>query len=367
LEQQGNPEALVPRSTYRIFDTDVHHQYPSLSVLDKYMPEGNTLGYYTRGGALPNTGGAYRKDAVPPGGGVPGSDPAFLIEDHMDKYGIEYAILNPASLLGLGGLPDIDLAAAIASATNDWTANEWLPLDDRFLGAICIAPRDPQLAAAEVRRMAPNPRFVQVTVTAAPLLLGNRFYYPIYEACEELGLPFCFHVGGQDQGVNGGSYPLGSVPSTFCEYHFGMCVPAIYHVVSLVTEGVFERFPNLMVVMNEFGVAWLPFVLWRLDMEYRANRIDVPWLTKLPSEYVKERMRFTTQPLEEPENPRDLVTMLELLEAERWLVFSSDYPHWDSDNPDWSLRAFPDDWKQKIFWDNAASLYRLDERLAKVA
>jgi predicted TIM-barrel fold metal-dependent hydrolase len=357
----------MARKTYRIFDADVHHQYPSLSVLDEYMPEGmSTLGYYTRGSGFVNTGGAYRKDAVPPGGGIPGSDPRFVIEDHIERYGIAYAILNPASLLGIGGLPDVDLAAGLAHATNEWTINEWLPLDERFLASVCVAPRDPQQAADEIRRLGSNRRFVQVTVTASPCLLGNRFMWPIYEACNEFGLPFATHVGGADAGVNPGSY-AGGYPSTFCEYHFGMCIPAIHNLVSMITEGVFERFPNMKLVMNEYGMAWLPFVMWRLDMEYRANRIDLPWLTKLPSEYIKDSVRFTTQPLEEPENPQDLVKFLELIGGDELLIFSSDYPHWDADNPDWSLRAFPDDWKQKIFWDNAAKLYKLDERLAKAA
>ena len=190
--------------------------------------------------------------------------------------------------------------------------------------------------------------------------------FPIYKACDEAGLPICLHVGGAEFGVNSGSYSSGS-PSTFCEYHFGMCIPAIQHLVSMVTEGVFVRFPNMRLVMNEFGVAWLPFVMWRLDMEYRASRIDVPWLTKLPSEYIKEFVRFTTQPVEEPPDRRDLATLLSLVGGDDLLLFSSDYPHWDSDNPDWALRFFPDDWKPKICWENARELYRLDERLSALS
>jgi predicted TIM-barrel fold metal-dependent hydrolase len=358
----------MPKRTFKIFDADLHHQFQSLSVLDKYFPEGMTVrDYHPRAPGVMSTGNAYRRDAVPPGGGVPGGDPAFVIEDHMDKFGITYAILNPASILDLGGLPDVDLAAAMAYATNEWTINEWLPVDSRFLAAVCIAPRDPQQAADEIRRVGTNPRFVQVTSTAAPsCLMGSRFMWPIYEACDEVGLPFSTHVGGADHGVNAGTYSAGFA-STFCEYHFGICLPAIYNLVSMVTEGVFERFPNMKFVITEYGMAWLPFVLWRLDMEYRANRMDVPWLTKLPSAYIRESVRFTTQPLEEPESPQDLVKFLELFGGDDLLMFASDYPHWDSDTPDLVLRAFPDEWKQKIFWDNAAKLYNLDERLAKAA
>ena len=41
-------------------------------------------------------------------------------------------------------------------------------------------------------------------------------------------------------------------------------------------------------VFNEFGVAWLPFMMWRMDMEYRSGRDELPWLTKLPSQYIAE-------------------------------------------------------------------------------
>jgi predicted TIM-barrel fold metal-dependent hydrolase len=352
------------RDGYPVIDADVHHQYPSMDALAPYLSDPDPVAYYNRGSGVINTGGAYRKDAVPPGGGMPGSSPTFTSRDHLDRYGIDYAVLNPASLLGLGGLPDLNVAAQLAAATNDWTANEWFPADERFLGTILIAPRDPELAAKEIRRQAGNPRMVQVGMTSAPCLLGNRFLDPIYEACEEVGLPVNLHVGGAEAGINSGSYSVGG-PSTFVEHHIGMCIPAIHHVISAVTEGVFVRFPSVRLIFNEFGTAWLPFVLWRLDMEYRAARQDVPWLTKLPSEYIKESVRFTTQPMEEPANPKDMVTLLSLIDGDRFMIFTSDYPHWDADNPDLSLRAFPDDWKRKIFFENPWELFHLGERLSK--
>ncbi len=352
-------------TNYPVIDADVHHQFPALSVLAPYLPDTDPVAYYNRGSGVINTGGAYRKDSEPPGGRMPGSDPRFTIEDLLDRYGIDRAVLNPGSLLGLGGLPDLDLAARLAAATNDWTVQEWFPVDERFLGTVLIAPRDPQLAAAEIRRHGNNPRMVQVGLTSAPCLLGSRFMDPIYEACQELGLPLNIHVGGAEAGVNAGSYAVG-VPSTFVEYHIGMCIPAIHHLISVVTEGVFVRYPKVRVVFNEFGVAWLPFVMWRLDMEYRAARRDVPWLTKLPSEYIAESVRFTTQPLEEPKNPKDMVTLMSLVGGDGILCFSSDYPHWDADNPDLALKAFPEDWKRRIFYENPRELFHLDETLTRV-
>ena len=49
-----------------------------------------------------------------------------------------------------------------------------------------------------------------------------------------------------------------------------------------------------------------------------------------------------------------------MMHAERTLMFSSDYPHWDNDSPHRAFpKKLPDDLKQRIFWKNAAELYRL--------
>jgi uncharacterized protein len=357
--------ATAKAQRYAIFDTDVHHMYPSFDALAPYLPGIDPARLYVPKGDGGNPRGGLMKSAMPPGGGVAGSDARFFAEDHLDRHGIALAILNPGSPLGLGGVPDLDLAAAVARATNDWTIAEWLAVDDRFLGSILVAPRDPEAAAQEIRRLGANPRMVQVTLTSAPCLLGSRFLHPIYEAADEFGLPINHHVGGADAGVNPGSYNVGRA-TTFFEHHVSMALPGISHLVSMIAEGVFVKYPRTRLVMNEFGVAWLPFVMWRMDMEWRAGRDDVPWLSKRPSEYIREFVRFSTQPLEEPDRPVDLVTLIDLVGGDELLMFSSDYPHWDFDNPRTALRAFPDDWKRKVFFDNAREFFALDQRVPSI-
>lgn len=302
-----------------------------------------------------------KKDAIVPTGGAAGSDPQIMIEDHLDRYGIDLALLNPG-VLSIPGIPFADIATSIARATNDWTLAEWLPVDDRFIGSIMVAPQDPHAAADEVRRLASEPRMVQVTMTAAPCLMGDPFMHPIYDAANESGLPINLHVGGQTKGVLRGDYPLGQGTSYF-ETHIAMCIPAIYHVISMVAQGVFVKFPRIRLVLNEFGVAWLPFVMWRLDFEFRASREDIPWLTEMPSEHLRKFLRFSTQPLETPRDPAKLAALLDLVDAKDMLLFASDYPHWDFDNPVLALRGFPDEWLAPIFSENARALYGLDARL----
>jgi uncharacterized protein len=349
----------MARASYPIIDCDVHHQFPPEGIA-KYLPERDVEPYYVGGAGLPHVDGAFRIDAYPPGGGLPASDPEFVVADHLDRHGIDYAVLSQGSLLGLSGMHDVDRAAELATAINDWTIEDWLPVDERFLGSLTVATSDPVQAAAEIRRVGRNPRMVQVCATGLPCLMGNPFLHPIYEACEEVGLPFTLHQGGLTPTPE-------ATPSSFVELHIDMCFPALPHLVSMVTEGVFVKYPRLRLVLNEFGVAWLPFVMWRLDMEYRAGRDELPWLERLPSEYVAEHVRLTTQPLEEPERRGDLVKLLELFDAEHMLMFSSDYPHWDADNPDVALKALPDAWKRRIFFDNAHETFRLGERLGALA
>jgi predicted TIM-barrel fold metal-dependent hydrolase len=133
-------------------------------------------------------------------------------------------------------------------------------------------------------------------------------------------------------------------------------------VISLVCQGVFERFPSLMVVITEGGFAWLPDVMWRLDKDWRSVRDEVPWVKRLPSEYIFDHVRFTTQPFPEPDDPEHLRALCEIVHADRTLVFSSDYPHWDFDSPLRALNALPDEWRERIRGGTARELY--GDRLA---
>ena len=130
-------------------------------------------------------------------------------------------------------------------------------------------------------------------------------------------------------------------------------------VTSLVCEGVFERFPTLRVVVVEGGLSWLPQLMWRLDKNFKALRDTVPWLTRLPSDYIKDHIRLTTQPVEEPPDPDHLVQVLAMMDAERTVMFSSDYPHWDNDTPQLQFRRLDRGVRSRIMAGTAAELYGL--------
>ncbi len=356
----------MPVATLELIDADVHPSIGDYTQLHPYLPEVWRRHVRKSGfggpssGILRGQGGLYRADAAPPEGGEPGSDPALLRQQLLERYNVRYAILNGGNILGLGTLPDPDFASALASAYNDWTIDFWLTrhnADGRFKSALFVAPQDPLAAAKEIDRLGDHPHIVQVlftTATEAPL--GHRRYWPIYEAAEHHRLPVAVHPGAEGRAISGPPTAAGWV-SKYIEWHTCLSQRAQAHVVSLVCQGVFVRFPKLKVVMVECGVSWLSHVMWRLDKNYKALRNEVPWLTELPSEYIRRHIRVTSQPVEEPPNRAQFLSMLEMVDARQTLLLATDYPHWDFDDPVAAFAGVPDDLRRRIFYENAAELY----------
>lgn len=187
---------------------------------------------------------------------------------------------------------------------------------------------------------------------------GQRQYHPIYEACAHYGLPIALHPGTEGVGINEPSTP--GYPTTYIEWHVGLMLAFQSHLISFITEGVFEQFPGLKLVLVEGGSAWLPPLLWRLEAEWKALREEVPWVKKRPSEYVRDHVRITSQPVENPDNKQHLLQIFEMMDAKQVLMFSSDYPHWDFDSPTRAFPKLPEDVKRRIFFENAKELYKLD-------
>jgi uncharacterized protein len=304
-----------------------------------------------------NPVGLMRRDTVPDDGSVPCGDPAFVARDHLEANGIDRAVLVGGSVLGLGGLPDADLAAALASAHNDWLSETWLAADTRYRGSLVVAPQDPQQAAAEIERVAERPGFVQVHLPLVGILMGDRHYFPIYEAAERHGLPVAVHPNSVD-GIFAKGPPLaGGVYTYYTEWHAALSQVFHGNTISLVCQGVFERFPGLKVVVCEGGIAWLLDVIWRLDKDWRSLRDELPWLKKPPGEYIVEHVRLTTQPFVEVERRSHLIAFLEIVRADRTLLYSSDYPHWDFDHPRRALSGVPQEMRSRMLSGNARELY----------
>jgi predicted TIM-barrel fold metal-dependent hydrolase len=345
-----------------IIDADVHHGLRNNRDLLAYLPRVWHDQWLEMGigvaGVYYSPVGVTRRDASPPNGGSAYGEPEFFLENLLDRYGIDYAILNGGIEISLN--PDPDYANAVASAFNDYTAQFWLKFSPRFKGSILINNNDPSAAAKEIDRMAANSDMVQVIMTSASrMLYGQRFFHPIYEAAERNGLPVAIHPGGEGRGISMPPTTAG-YPTRYMEWHNILPIGYMAHINSLICEGVFELFPRLKIVAVEGGISWLPHLMWRMDKNYKALRSSAPWLKRKPSEYILDHLVLTTQPTEEPDNPEHLLQIFNMIQAERTLIFSSDYPHWDFDNPTMAMPKMSKEMKRKIMGETAAALYGLE-------
>lgn len=345
-----------------IVDTDIHPA-PNRERVLAYLPEpwrtryasGNDgpghLGYW-------NPNGVTRPDTALPDGTRIHTRPETLSKYHLDAYGITYGLLNSGGVR-MGLSPEPDFAAAMVSAINDVFVNEWLPTDDRFRYSLIVAPNDPELAAKEIHRLGDHPGVVQVLMcSGARIPYGQRFYHPIYQAAVDHDLPVAIHPGTEGSGISGAPTAAG-YPTSYFEWHTGLVGSYMAHLISLVTEGVFQKFPTLKFVLIEGGISWLPPLLWRFDKNWKALRATTPWVDRLPSEIVSDHILLTTQPIEEPENMKHLHQILAMFPAERMVMFSTDYPHWDGDTPDFALRYLPEPLRAPVMYETAQQLYKL--------
>ncbi len=361
MTQTLTRETPRTRTGMGIVDGDIHTCTASDTSLHPYLPP-RWREHHARFGTRQYAGGIYprsvpmaaRTDAWPPSGLPPGSDLPFLREQLLDRWGIAYGICNP---IFLNQGPHIEYNTALSRAINEWQVAEWLEPEPRLRGSIVVPYEDGDLAAAEIERVAGDPRFVQVgMLIRSHEPLGKRRFWKIYEAAERHGLPVGIHFGG----VGGNAFTGAGWPSYYLEDHGGTSQIFQAQVASFVCEGVFERFPGLKIVLIEGGFAWLAPLMWRLDAAWKRLKAEVPELRRAPSEQIREHIWLTTQPMEEPHRPHEFGQLLGHLGMNDHLMFATDYPHWDFDAPDHAFPVrLPPDAERAIMMENAKRLYRL--------
>jgi predicted TIM-barrel fold metal-dependent hydrolase len=370
-----------PKDGVAIVDCDVHHNFrdprqllPHLSKFyqEHLLDQGLHLGTYANvpirrvrtdlKGRIPKNDFAEEEFS--------GGDPRdfnfkleFLQEEHLDRWNIDVAVLTgPPPFYGYVGLPDPDWAAALCRAFNDWTIEHWLERDERVVNAILVSPSDPTQAAEEIDRLGDRADTAAVMVplgTSMPY--GNRFYHPIWEACERHGLPAISHVGGGGGATRTTPTPVG-YPTYYMETRMARPAAASAQAASLICEGVFEKFPTLKFAFIEVQQLWAVSVMWHMDFDWKAIRDQTPWLKRLPSEYFRDHIRVGTQPMHEPARPEQVQQMLDMLHADETLIFCSDFPHFDQNDPVTVLPGISDRMRRRIFADNALEMLRMPTR-----
>jgi len=246
------------------------------------------------------------------------------------------------------------MGAMLCRAVNEWMIRDWLDQEPRLRASIVVSCQSPELAAEEIEARAADRRFVQVLMLASTEMpLGRRYHWPIYRAAERHDLPVGIHASTMYRHA---PTPNGW-PTHFVQDYAANSNLFASQLQSLISEGIFGKFPGLRVVLMESGVTWLPAFMWRSDKGWRSVRGEIPWVTRPPSQLIREHVRLTVQPLDAPADPAHLARVIDQLGSDDMLLFSTDYPHWQFDGDQALPPGVPSRLLQRILQDNPLDTY----------
>jgi len=180
----------------------------------------------------------------------------------MDDAGLEYGVISTSD--GIENLPRA-LSVEIAQKTNDNTARKIQEHPDRFLGTFCLPTPYVEDALKEMDRAINELglKYFHTHSTYGNTRLSDEKYEPIIKKCAELDIPIYIHPAYLDDpyfdrlGFAFGGAGLG----------FGVDVMRTFD--ELVIGGIFDRYPNLKIILGHMG-EFLPYLLVRMD-----NMIDI--------------------------------------------------------------------------------------------
>jgi hypothetical protein len=245
----------------------------------------------------------------------------------MDCMALDYQVFFPSALLFLGMHPQREIEAELATAYNRWIVEQVLPHEPRMKAMLYLPFNTPEAAEATVQRFLGAPGVVGFLVTSTRYQpVHANEYMRLYAMLEEAGMPIGFHA--HHNWHNEYTRHL----NRFLSMHaISFVLSNMVHLTNWVVNGLPVRFPKLKVLWIESGLAWLPFLMQRLDHEYLMRVSEAPLLKRLPSEYIAE-MYYTMQPMEAT-NLKLLEGTFEAIRADTQLLYASDWPHWDFDVP----------------------------------
>ena len=195
--------------------------------------------------------------------------------------------------------------------------------------------------------------------------LHHRSYEPIWQACEELGMPVNHHTGSA-------APPMGPDPEDTITFLLEVSWYAHRAFYQLILGGALERHPEMQLVFTEQGTAWIPDELARLDgffarMSQSNGSQEQVWgeavmktLTLTPSEYWARQCHVGASFI----RPIELGVRYQV-GVDR-IMWGSDYPHKEASTPysreaiALSFAGIPRDEVEMMLSKNAAKLYGFD-------
>lgn len=353
----------------RVIDADAHVVEGStfMTEMMERFPDKVRFRFDERGPSLLIEGRPYPQD-FGPGAGCPPSEglcldrginpftPEGMLAD-ADREGIETMVFFPSAALGLPAFTDQVFAAEMARGYNRWLAN-LCGYNPKRLRGIALVPIED--VATSVRILADAKKLGLVGVMVPACLrernLDHPDLIPFFAAAADLDLAVGIHGAPGIHLPPLGSHRFDNYLQVHCvSFPFDMMVA----MTALVLGGVLERHPTLRVGLLESGIGWVPYFVERLHEHLEKRGRLAPACKHMPEEYIARGQLFVSCEPEE-ESVRFAVEVL----GPDFIMYASDYPHWDSDFPNSTkpLRERGDlsaEVKAKILGDNAAQFYRL--------
>lgn len=293
-----------------------------------------------------------RRETTPP----PLHRDITLMRRWMDAMGVDMACMFPTPMLNISTCPRPEVETALARAYNKWLCDVILSQEPRLTSMLYLPFNDPDACLGIVEEFGDRKGVIGFMVTSTHYTsVHNNAYVKTYAALQERGLPLGFHAAYTwgDQSTR--------LMNRFIAVHaLGFVWHNLVHMTNWIVNGMPERFPKLKTIWIESGLAWVPFLMQRLDNEYMMRSSDAPLLKRKPSEYMRE-MFYTSQPMEMVDNAEALELTFKMIKAESQLLYSSDYPHWDMDLPStiYDLPFLQEAGKRAILGGNAQKLFKL--------
>lgn len=355
-----------------ILDVDCHHyETESLPEILEYMDDpvirhlGLFAGNVGRSGLIPSPIGSQdmagrvtrypgrHYEPTPP---TPHRD-ITLTRRWMDALGVDMACLFPTPMLTLATHPQGDVEAAMARAYNRWLCERILEEDRRICSMLYLPLNDPEEAVRLIEEFGERHGVVGFLSTGyLKRPVHDNALMPVYARLQERNLPLGFHAV-----YNWSDTSLAQLNRFISVHALGFSFCNIIHMTNWIINGMPERFPTLKTVWIESGLAWIPFLMQRLDNEYMMRTSDAPLLKKKPSDYMRQ-MYFSSQPMEMVDNREALEVTMKMIDAPNRLLYSSDYPHWDMDLPStiYDLPFLSGSDKANILGGNAQRLFNIE-------
>jgi len=242
--------------------------------------------------------------------------------EEMDRNGITMQVLS-LSIPGVE-LLDPEQGTAIAREINNELFETIKQYPERFSGFAAIAPQDPGSAANELERAVKELGFKGAMINShiRGEYLDNPKFRVILEKAQALGVPLYLHP----------KQPAPEMIQPFLDYPplanamWGFGAETGLHAMRLICSGVFDRFPDLKVILGHLGEA-LPFWMWRIDNHWDKDASKYLPAQEKPSHYLKNNFFVTTSGMFWP-------AALDFVKSELGvdkILFAVDYPFEDNE------------------------------------